>query len=147
MQRNPAYIQTTPTQPTINYSSLGPQDTPTDHTPPQGEGEERIYHVLEQPEERREERVYHVLEQPGIDTEREERVYHVLEQPQREGEEEDEEGAYQVLGEAREGHKEEEEEEEEEGMAYEVPIHSKSKGRDKSAGRAGDMEYSTLHHN
>ena len=129
MQRNPAYIQTTPIQPSIQYSSLGLRDTPTEHTPPQQGGEERIYHVLEQPEEegeggenrdyqdieREEGGVYHML---GEAEEVQEGVYHVLGEV---GEEQ--EGVYHVLG----------EEGERGGTANEVPIQTKT--------------HSTLQHN
>ena len=94
MQHNHSYNQTTPTQPSVQYSSLGPRDTPTGHAHPQG-GEERVYHVLEQPER---------------------------------------EGEYQEI------------EQEGEGMAYEVPVQSKSQGGDTSAGRTVEMAYSTLQH-
>ena len=65
MQRNPAYVPTTPNQPLVSYSSLGPLDTPSGHAPAQG-GEERVYHVLEQPQrdgEEEEEGVYHMPEE------------------------------------------------------------------------------------
>lgn len=118
MQNNPSYAPTTPTQPSVRYSSLGPQGTPTGRTLPQRD--DRIYSVLEHPEQQREER----------------RVYHVLEHPR---EREQEERVYQVVGEVGEG-----QEERGGGAAYEVPIVTESKRKDESAERAVENAYSTI---
>ena len=50
---NPSYITNSSishTTPTVNYSSVGPRDTPTGPLQGGGGGEERVYHVLEAPE-------------------------------------------------------------------------------------------------
>ncbi len=114
MFSNPAYAQNSSSSfiPAVQYSSLGPRDTPTNyqsptghaptcptptgHAPPQEEG---IYHVLEQPEGERKEGDYQEIEQ------------------------EEGEGVYHVLGEEGEGQEGEEGEE----MVYEVPIQNKNK--------------------
>lgn len=129
MCRNPSYTQTSTSAliPAVQYSSTGPHSpTHTSHTPL----ENRIYHILEQPEgqgERKE-------EENGVyqDVELGEGVYHML----GETEEGQEEGVYHVLGEVGER------QEEEGGMVYEVPVQTKS----KDVGKEIEKPYSTLHH-
>jgi hypothetical protein len=75
---NPTYGHT-PTVPFVQYSALGPRDTPSDSipthaydvigmnpAPSQPQRDERVYHVLEGPQkEEEEERKYHLLGEVG----------------------------------------------------------------------------------
>ena len=64
---NPTYSPAMPiTTPSVQYSSLGPHDTPTTgHTPPQREREDRNYQEVGVGEGEGEEGVYHLLGEEG----------------------------------------------------------------------------------
>ena len=122
---NPTYSQNSSSSlvPAVQYSSLGPRDTPTSYTlagpahkgpaPPQGA----------------EERIYHVLEAEGGEKNTEDGDYQEIQA--KEGE-----GVYHVLGEVGEGQGEGQDEA---ATTYEVPILSKE--RDESG-----TAYSSLQH-
>ena len=81
---NDSYVTT---QPSVRYSSLGPQDTPTSISPVP------TYDIIETEIPSKEERIYHVLEQPTGEGERgKESDYYELEEEK----EEDEGQAYEV---------------------------------------------------
>ena len=126
---NPCY-NTTSNSTTVNYSAIGPKDTPLGHAPtglPRGGGGgEEVYHVLDMPPLPR-----HNADLPqgrgggGGGGGGGEGIYHVLEAPKERG-----------------GRGADYEDLEGEGLAYEVPISSKPPAKSWGEG----AEYSTLQH-